>query len=163
MVEEPLRTSLLSVLEQGAESSVKKEVSDILTAEARFIEGVSDTPIKKEDIHPSYSWRNWDFDIFWCSNSGQIAKEHATLIAERLLAEEAKGRIRVRELPASKNAQQGYRASGYEIRRNTDEVEVAEALGRLGNSVLENKVKFIYKTTTQKTQWYVSIFVCPDS
>ncbi len=164
MVEEPLRTSLLGVLEQGAESEVKKEVSRILSEETRFNEEVSVTPDKKEDIQPSYSWADWDFDIFWCASSGTAAKSQATSIAERLVAEKAKGRVRVRELPESKNAQKGYRAFGYEIRRNSNEFEVADALGQLSENVLgSSKVKFTYRTTTQNTPWYVSTFICPSS
>ncbi len=164
MVEEPLRTSLLSVLGQGAEPEVKKEVSKILSEEMRFKEEVSITPDRKEDIQPSYSWEEWDFDIFWCASSGAVAKSQATLIAERLVAEKAKGRVRVRQLPESKNAQKGYRVFGYEIRRNSNESEVADALGRLSEGVLKNsKVKFTYRTTAQNTPWYVSTFICPDN
>ena len=164
MVEEPLRTSLLGVLEAGGEPPIQKKINKILSEETRFNEQVAEVTQKKTDIQPSYSWDEWDFDIFWCSSSGLKAKDQAQLIAERLLAEQAKGRVRVRELPASKNAQTGYRASGYEIRRNTDEIEVAKALGQLGNTVLQkHKVNFTFRTTTQPTSWYVSAFVCPDS
>ena len=164
MVEEPLRTSLLSVLEQGAESRIKKEVSRILSEEMRFKEEISATLVNKDKIQPSYTWADWDFDIFWCASSGIVAESQATLIAERLIAEEAKGRIRVRKLPESKNAQNGYRAFGYEIRRNSNEINVADALGQLSNGVLDNnKIKFTYRTTTQKTPWYISTFICPSS
>ncbi len=164
MVEEPLRTSLLSVLEEEAEPPVQKKINKILSEETLFKEQVAELPQKKTDSQPSFAWDQWDFDIFWCSSSGSQAKEQAQLIAEQLLAEQAKGRIRVRELPASKNAQSGYRASGYEIRRNTNEIEVAEALGELGNTILQkHKVNFTFRTTTQPTAWYVSTFVCPGS
>ena len=164
MVEEPLRTSLLSVLEERAEPPVQKKINKILSEETQFKEQVAEVPQKKTDLQPSYTWDDWDFDIFWCSSSGLKAKGQAQLIAERLLAEQAKGRVRVRELPASKNSQRGYRASGYEIRRNTNEIDVAKALGKLGNTDLQkHKVNFVFRTTTQPTSWYVSTFVCPSS
>lgn len=164
MVDEPLRTSLLSVLEQGAEPAVQKKINKILAAETQFNEQLAELPQKQADSQPSYTWEAWDFDIFWCSSSGEKARNQARLIAEQLLAEQAQGRIRVRELPASKNAQSGYKAAGYEIRRNSNEVEVAEALAKLGNLVLQaDKINFNFRTTTQPTPWYVSTFICPSS
>jgi len=164
MVEEPLRTSLLSVLEQGAEPAVQKKINKILSEETQFNEQLAELPQKVTDSQPSYAWEEWDFDIFWCSTSGEKARDQARLIAEQLLAEQARGRVRVRELPASKNAQTGYKAAGYEIRRNSNEIEVAEALAKLGNRALQaEKIHFNFRTTTQPTPWYISTFICPSS
>lgn len=172
MVEEPLRSSLLNVLKQGGDPEVQKNVGQILEAEKKFKDAViaqtqiAVNPDIQDTISPSYQWGNWDIDIFWCAESGDAARQQADLIGKQLLAEGAKGRIRVRELPESINAKAGYQLSGYAIRRNNNkqETEAAVALKNLGETVLDkNEVKatFSVGVSYQSTPWYISVFVCP--
>jgi hypothetical protein len=166
MVNEPLRSSLLNVLKQGGEPTVKQKIGQILEAEEKFKSNVAVVPEKKREEASSYNWGEWDFDIFWCSASGTKAKVQAELIGEQLVAEGAKGRIRVRELPDSINAKSGYQIDGYAIRRNSNEKEAAAALKLLAEQALEksgNRSTFNLSLTRQNTPWYISAFLCPSS
>lgn len=166
MVEEPLRSSLLNVLRQGGAPVVKANIGRILEQEEKFQSKVSTVPEKKREETPSYNWGEWDLDIFWCSVSGDIARQQAELIGEQILAEGAKGRIRIRELPESINAKSGYQIEGYAIRRNSNEKEAASALKFLAEKSLKNggiQAEFSLGLTRQSTPWYISTFVCPSS
>ena len=82
------------------------------------------------------------------------------------MAEGAKGRIRIRELPDSINAKSGYQIDGYAIRRNSNEKEAAVALKLLAEQALEksgNRSIFNLSLTRQSTPWYISAFLCPGS
>jgi len=173
MVEEPLRSSLLNVLKEGGDPVVQRNVGQILQAEEKFKQAldsqaqVAVSPDTQGTVSPSYQWGEWDFDIFWCTESGSPAKQQADLIGKQLLAEGSKGRIRIRELPESINAKAGYQISGYVIRRNNDkqETEAASALKNLAETVLDKngvKSKFSVGISYQSTPWYVSAFVCPS-
>lgn len=166
MVEEPLRTSLLNVLKQGGEPSVRKNISKILEAEEKFQTNVALVPDQKRVAASTYNWGKWDFDIFWCSTSGAKAKAQAESIGEQLAAEGAKGSIRIRELPESINAKSGYQIDGYAIRRNSNETEAAAALKSLAEQASErsgSKSTFTESLTRQSTPWYISAFLCPSS
>ena len=166
MVEEPLRTSLLNVLRHGGAPTVKANIGRILEQEEKFQSKVSTAPEKKREDTPTYNWGEWDLDIFWCSVSGDVAKQQAEVIGEQLLAEGAKGRIRIRELPESINAKSGYQIEGYAIRRNSNEKEAASALKLLAEKSLNNsgvQAEFSLGLTRQSTPWYISAFVCPSS
>ena len=166
MVDEPLRSSLLNVLKQGGTPEVKKNIGRILEAENKFKTNVSIVPRTQRIDTPSYNWGEWDFDIFWCSSSGDPAKQQAEAIGQQLLAEGSKGRVRVRELPDSINAKSGYQIDGYAIRRNSDEQETSDALKSLAEKTLEKKgtrVDFQQSITRQNTPWYISAFVCPGN
>jgi hypothetical protein len=172
MVEEPLRSSLLGVLKQGGAPEVQQDVGEILEAEKKYKDEISTQAAMavstdtQATITASYRWDKWDFDIFWCTGSGVAAKQRAGLIAEQLVAEGSKGRIRIRELPDSINAKAGFQISGYGIRRNNnrEETEVAAALKSLAETVLDKngiKTTFNVGVSNQSTPWYVSSFVCP--
>ena len=172
MVDEPLRSSLLNVLKQGGAPEVQKNIGEILQAEEKFKYETTlktntvETPDSGNAVTPSFQWDDWDFDIFWCAESGSDAMKQANLIGKRLLAEGSKGRIRIRELPESINAKAGYQISGYGIRRNNNkgETDVANALKKLAETVLDSngiKTTFGVSVSNQSTPWYVSSFVCP--
>ena len=160
MVDEPLRSSLLKVLEKKGQPLVRQDVEKTLNSEKSisYTEGTKPTVSKKEQ--PSYNWANWDIDVFWFSSSDDMAKSQANEIAKQILSEGAKGRIRVKELPDSINAKSGYRVNGYVIRKNNSEIDIAKALKKLGDLTLGKNV-FTWQTTLQDTPWYVSVFVCP--
>lgn len=172
MVDEPLITSLLNVLKQGGAPEVQKNIGEILQAEEKFKYETTlktnsfVTPGPDKTVKPSFQWNDWDFDVFWCTESGCAAMKQANLIGEQLLAEGSKGRIRIRELPESINVKTGYQISGYGIRRNNNKAEsdVANALKNLAETVLDSnniKTTFNVSVSNQSTQWYVSVFVCP--
>jgi len=168
MVDEPLRSSLLNVIKQGGAPEVKKDIGKILEAEEKFQTSAAIVPDKKRDEVSTYQWGNWDFDIFWCTESGPNAKKQAELIGEQLVAENAKGRIRIRELPESINAKSGYQINGYGIRRNAnkEETKTADALKKLAEKSLAEidiKTSFNVSVSRQDTPWYISSFVCPSN
>ncbi|MFL0809670.1 MAG: hypothetical protein K6L76_04590 [Agarilytica sp.] len=164
MVEEPLRSSLLNVLKQGGAPSVKSNIGQILAQEQSFKRKTYVAPTKSYDRAPSYNWGEWDFDIFWCTESSSIAKQQAEKIGAQLMAENAKGRVRIRELPESINAKANYQIEGYEIRYNRQERETAGALRKLSREALardDAKPDVKMGLTRQDTPWYISVFVCP--
>lgn len=164
MVDGELRRRLLGVLEAGGTPSIQKETAMVITQEREFetqqmqvLRSVRQTP-------PSFNWEDWDYDIFWCTNSGDGAKEQATLIHDQLKKEGANGRVRVRELPASVNAKSGYKVSGYAIRRSENETTQASALKELSEKILSQHgfpASFDEQATSQVTKWYISAFICP--
>lgn len=161
MVDEPLRTSLLNVLRQGASKAVKNDISNILKAETSFKTNTATTIEKQREVSSTYRWGTTDFDIFWCAESSAIAKKQAEDIGEQLMAEGAEGRVRIRELPESINARSGYQIQGYSIKRNHGEEALAKALKTLAEKKFDSKINFNIGVSTQKTPWYLSIFVCP--
>lgn len=167
MVDEPLRSSLLNVLRHGGDSKVGKEIGKILKEEARFKNPFAFIPRGLKPVtspSASHDWGKWDLDIFWCTTSGAKAQNMATMIGEQLIAEGAKGRVRVRELPDSINSRQGYQIEGFVIRRNSNEKTVAEALKSLSEKTLSKtgeKLTFTIGLTRQATPWYISTFICP--
>jgi hypothetical protein len=166
MVDEPLRSSLLNVLKQGGELDVKEDIGKILAAEEKFQTYSALVPKKTREIAPTYSWGEWDFDVFWCAASGDQARMQAEKIGEQLVSEGAKGRIRIRELPDSINAKSGYQIDGYAIRRNSGEEKTAQALKQLAEKALQrngDSAEFSVSLTRQNTPWYISVFLCPSS
>jgi hypothetical protein len=149
MVDEPLRTSLLSVLKQGGDTRVKKEIGQILEQEKKFKSNIAIIPEKQSEIEATYDWGDWDFDIFWCTSSGAKAQNFATKIGDRLKAEGAEGRIRVRELPESINARSGYQIRGFAIRRNADENETATALKNLAERAVQDALLCVQAISRQ--------------
>jgi hypothetical protein len=160
MVDEPLRASLLSVLEQGGEPQIQQDVGQILEEEGKFkAENVELVPPNQKQ---RFNWEDWDYDIFWCTSSGSSAEFQANQIKDALLSEGAEGRIRVRELPDSINARSGYQIRGYAIRKNSGEDNQAAALKGLAESTLElSDGTFTIGLSTQPTPWYISAFICP--
>lgn len=164
MVEEPLRSSLLNVLWQGGNPEVKANIGKVLEQEGKFQSNVATIPAVSRSDTSTYAWEDWDLDIFWCASSGQSAEKQAELIGEQLVAEGAKGRIRIRELPDSINAKAGFQIQGYAIRINESEQSIGNALKKLAENSLEKngiRSEFNIGLSRQNTDWYVSAFVCP--
>ena len=79
-----------------------------------------------------------------------------------MIADGAKGRIRVRPLAEDKNREPGYGISGYVIRRGNDEKAIADKLEAFAAKVLAaSGAGFEQQPTSQRSQWYVSAFLCP--
>lgn len=164
MVDGELRNRLLGVLEAGGTAAIKQETAALLRKEEEF--NVQQTAIfsKPKIARDSFSWEDWDYDIFWCERSGESAKDQAGLIANQLKAEGANGKIRVRELPASVNAKSGYKVSGYTIRMGKSEIKQGNALKKMSEHILSDQgytAEFNLQPTRQKTRWYLSAYVCP--
>ncbi|MGB1060075.1 MAG: hypothetical protein ACPGZU_08075 [Ketobacter sp.] len=164
MVDGELRKRLLGVLEEGGTEEIKRETAQVLAQERVYESGQMDVLRTARTTTPSFNWEDWDYDIFWCSESGEGAQQQAVLIQDQLLKEGAAGRIRVRELPASINAKTGYKISGYVIRRGESETSQARALQTLSEQVLADNgfpAAFQQQLSLQQTKWYISAFVCP--
>ena len=164
MVDGELRKRLLGVLEKAGTPNIKKETAELIKKEEVFNSEEQSIYTKPRVSSSTFDWEDWDYDIFWCSSSGPGAEKQAELIMNQLKKENAKGRIRVRELPPSINAKSGYKISGYVIRRSQDEVTQSEALKKLSQKVLSDKnyiAQFREESTNQQTKWYISAFVCP--
>jgi hypothetical protein len=160
MLEDPLRTELLSVLATSDSPEIRRDAQVTLTQESKFKAEQGETlqVARKE----AGSWENWDFDIFWCERSGEPAKQQAERIKKQLESDGAKGRLRVRLLPDSINARPGYQHSGYVIRFNAGEETVATRLKNLGDNIIGPKSSFILSNSSQATPWYLSAFACPS-
>ena len=164
MVDGELRKRLLGVLEEGGTEEIQRETAKVLAQERVYESGQVDVLRAVRTATPSFNWEDWDYDIFWCSDSGDTAQRQATLIQDQLLEEGASGRVRVRALPASINAKTGYKISGYVIRRGEDEIPQAQALQTLSEQILDSNgfpALFEQQQTLQKTKWYISVFICP--
>lgn len=164
MVDGELRKRLLGVLEAGGTPSIQRETALVIAQERAFDSQEEQTLRTQRRDMPSFDWEDWDYDIFWCSSSGESAREQAQLIRDQLENEGAEGRIRVRELPPSVNAKSEYKISGYAIRRGEDEIDQAKALEKLSERVLSENgypASFEQQPTSQRTRWYISAFVCP--
>ncbi len=113
------------------------------------------------------NWSNYDFDIFWCQTDNADLNARGQAIAANIhrIGAKAKGRWRLRPLPALTNAQPGYGASGYQIRISSgDESTYANQLADRGNEVLaKNNIaeRFRVLPSRKDTRWYISVFVCP--
>lgn len=112
---------------------------------------------------PPTDWEDYDYDIFWCEESSPKAKQYAGKIVQTMRNQGAKGRLRVRMLPVKVNARSGYGIKGYEIRRNTNELQEADALKGLGDEVIKGAGVFELKTSNQATPYYLSAFICPQA
>jgi hypothetical protein len=166
MLEDPLRTELLTVLRESGTPDIKREAQQTLEKENTFRAEASIALSPRAGgggASPNFNWENFDYDIFWCENSGARAKAIAEKIMAELKAEGAKGRLRTRLLPDSVNAKQGYQHSGFAVRYNSGEERQSEQLMRVGDKVLDAKGAFTSSLSAQPTPWYLSAFVCPTS
>ena len=144
-----VRAGFLAALETG-------EV-DIYKAEQALVS----MPGTKER---TVNWRDWDFDIFWCSSSGAEAEAKSVRFVQALKEDGAQGRVRSRILPDSVRAQAGYASVfGYQIRYEKSEEQQAQDLKRLAEEVFgTTDVYELHAITPENpTPWYVSVFVCP--
>ena len=165
MVEDSLvRKKLLKILELSGTPEIRKDTTTLVEKEENFEIQQSSVNLVVRQEQDS-EWRSWNYDIFWCETSGNVAELQASNIVSKLKSIGVKGRLRVRELPASINARAGYGISGYVIRRSNDEIAQATTLQKLLREILlENghSVYFRQQNASQKTQWYISTFLCPN-
>jgi hypothetical protein len=158
--QEPLRSALLGTLEEAPTAAPE------IVAQARSYR----MPEKAAASQPQGSaagapaWADWDFDLFYCEASPAWAKSQADELASAMVADGAKGRIRVRPLSAGKNQESAYRINGYALNRSDDESAMADKLAAFARSALPNGgISFDVKRTSQRSPWYISAFLCPES
>lgn len=153
--EDPLKSALLEAFEDSANSSpeIIQIARESLLA-SKFSENVSHNT-------NSVSWGDWDFDLFHCESSSADAIMHATLMKQALEQDGAKGRIRVREL--NTDNEKRYDVNGYEIRPNSNEMEMAQKLKQLfiETSPATDADNVSIRVSGQNTPWYLSMFFCP--
>ena len=159
--QEPLRSALLGTLEEAPTAAPE------IIAQARSYR----MPEKEAASQPQGSdagppaWADWDFDLFYCEASPAWAKAQADELASAIVADGAKGRIRVRPLSASKNLEPAYRIDGYALYGSKDESAMAKKLAAFAQDALRNGagIAFEWKRTSQRSPWYLSAFLCPQS
>jgi hypothetical protein len=154
--DDPLRLGLLAVLGSSGTSSVQTQATKLLEETSKFTQQQDVIPLDSAPP-PSADWRAYNIDLFWCSASGTGL---ASRIAERLRDNDARGRVRVRELARSINASPGYRITGLVIRREGQEAEVAESVKAVADAEVNTKEKFLVTASRQRTPGYLSLFVC---
>jgi len=76
MVDGELRNRLLGVLQTGGTPTIRREATKVIEQERVFDSQQADILGKARSQTPSFNWEDWDYDIFWCSNSGAAAKKH---------------------------------------------------------------------------------------
>lgn len=164
MPDRDLASIWLKAIESSEQSSSDIKVSAGAAQEAvvfdRQQEQVSLTSAIKQPM-VQFNFEDYDFDIFWCLESGPTAETTANKVKAALQDGGARGRLRVRPLPASVNARPGYQIKGFEIRPNANEVDQANALKDLTRGTLGPGVDFSLRTSKTSTPWYLSAFVCP--
>lgn len=118
--------------------------------------------------------QGWDVDVFWCRGAGADEANYVTAsAAANVLAGKAKtgtpldagkavtlGRIRLRPLPAEINAKPGYRAVGAQLRRESAFGEPAAADAVLAVVHAAQPARFTPIRVSNRTPWYLSMFVC---
>lgn len=160
MASPDLRENLLSVLEEAGTDTVRAEVAKIIAQENAFKAGEQALPAAPAERNDETDWTAYNYDIFWCEKSGEGARAFAQRVKAALKKRGAKGRIRIRELPASVNARRGYQISGYVIRANENEIEIADNLKARGFDILGRE--FAITFSGQPTPLYLSAFICPS-
>lgn len=162
VLDEPLRSGLLQAL--AAEGGA--EVSGIAQRTLRFLD---DERAVAQPAQPAQlaraagstvKWEDVDYDVFWCEEAGDAARQVAARMVAKMKGEGAKGRLRVRILPKAINARPGYQVTGYQVRANAGEEPQAGALKGVGDVVL-GRPEFQIVPSDQPTPWYLSAFVCP--
>ena len=152
--EEPLKSALLEAYEDSANST--PEIIQI--ARESLNESGARNKGSKTDLP---NWGDIDFDLFHCESSSADATLHATRMKQELEKDGARGRIRVRQL--SLENEKRYDVSGYEIRPNSNEIEIAEKLKLLfiETTPAANPENTSFRISGQNTPWYLSMFFCP--
>lgn len=159
MASDSFRTRLLNVLEQAATDTVRQEVKRLIEQESKFKAEEEYVKAQPKAHSESASWKNYNYDIFWCEKSGEKAKQFAEDVIGLLRENGASGRLRVRELPESVNARRGYQIAGYVIRANQNEIEIAKKLQKSGKAIVDKE--FVVTFSAQATPLYISAFICP--
>jgi hypothetical protein len=159
MASESIRPAFLQALEPAMQRVFAKEE---LAVTSPTIAQQTNASTESQSITTDGSWGEWDFDIFWCASSGVEAENISSKIVYALENAGAKGRIRSRILPETVNQRSGYQVKGFQIGRSENEIEMANKLKEFVTSLpgLEN-ITVKEKTTSQKTAWYISMFICP--
>ena len=158
MASDSFRVKLLNVLQKTAEDTVKKEVEKIIQKENQYNTEQKSVSLAKDNASATEKWQNYNYDIFWCEESGDQAEKNAELVKNHLLEKGVRGTVRVRQLPESINSRSGYRISGDIIRANLDEWEIATHLQIEMLDVLQ--MKFAVTPSSQSTPGYISAFIC---
>lgn len=159
MASPELRDNLLAVLEQAGTDTLRKQVAKIIQSENKFKVEESAIPVTPAMTAAAADWKSYNYDIFWCEQSGPGGEAFAQQVMQALKENGATGRLRVRQLPASVNARAGYQISGYVIRANQNESKIAEALRKRAGAVLGTD--FVVTFSGQDTPLYISCFICP--
>jgi hypothetical protein len=159
MASESIRPAFLQALEPAIQRVYAREELEVAATTGS---PKATTATEPPSVPADGSWGEWDFDVFWCASSGVEAENISSKIVYALKQTGAKGRIRSRILPDTVNLKSGYQVTGYQIRRSEDEVEMAGKLKQFVTTLPDLEgISILEKLTSQKTQWYISMFVCP--
>ena len=164
MASEPFKTRLITVIRDATPlAGVKEKASTAAyVSESKALEVRPAEPPAKAvaTANRASVWSNWDFDFFWCEDSGDKGKQEAY---EALAIKDsgASGRWRVRMLPNSINAQSGYGISGYQVRINPNERDVGNKLKSSLASASTSNRDYVIREVKNPTPYYVSVFFFP--
>jgi|SRR5882672_2013087 len=154
-----LRSGLLEVLKVQAAPPVQEAAKVALRDASKFVDQQpAPAPFATAS---SNDWTSYNLDLFWCSSAGTSAQDRANQIEEALRKAGAKGRLRVRELPATINASPGYQITGLMIRREENEESVAQDVKKIADPASGDPNGFLLTYSRQGTPGYMSLFVCP--
>ena len=157
--DDALRVGLLEVFRtQGANEEVKGSAKTAIEESRRF--ATQEQAPRAGDAASGNDWRSYNVDVFWCTAFGEPARTGATRVVSSLQNAGAKGRLRVRELPASINASPGYQISGLVIRREVVEDAAASGLKHAADQAYQPTGEFAITASRQPTPGYLSVFVC---
>lgn len=158
MLDEPLRTELLVVFEAEGVPEIQQLARSTLKTESAF--KAEETVVASTAATTGSSkFEDYNFDVFWCEQSGQDAREIAEKIRAQLASRGVRGRVRVRMLPDSINSKAGYQHNGFVVRYNDGEDGQAQLLKELADKAAGGG-SFQLSLSRQSTPSYVSCFVC---
>ncbi len=157
--DDPLRAGLLEVLSAEGSEEIRTEAAAALSELGRFT--ADQAEIQHQAIVTGTDWQSYNYDIFWCTANGDDNRETANRVLESFRQANVKGRLRLRELPASINASPGYRISGLMIRRESGEEAAASDAKQIADTVIGGRGNgFVQSLSRQRTPNYISLFVC---
>lgn len=156
MASEELKPGFLEILKTGEAKAFAKEEAK------RYVPVV----FKQGDYGKKSNWKAWNFDLFWCENSGINGERLSTEIKHLFEKNGFSGRIRVRYLPESVIQREDFgKPDNFEIRVDAgEEYDNAKNILELINkssSMSNNFNIFKIDNKEEKIPSYVSLFFCP--
>lgn len=154
---------LLGAMQQQATGEVRTEIGAQLSATREFdvVQSQASPPPPAAAPGGPAAAPSWRCDVFWATRGGGGARQLADAAQRALRREWGDFSVRVRELPDLVNARAGYRAAGYEIRHDGNELERAKRMKVLLDPLVAGRGEFKLRSVGSPTPGYLSVFVNP--
>lgn len=159
MASDKLREGFLEALESGEVRIYEKEEA------LKPLEFAASQEAPAAVVGSNPEWYRWNYDVFWCSDSGSRAESISEMIKSSMIANGFDGRIRARLLPESvKNRKTFGKVEPYQIR--VEPGKEKENVRKIANEInkvsgLKERFDILTVSPSNPTPGYVSVFICP--